>query len=109
VKGKAIPVRDVKSELLIGFFGVLDLVHVWMFLMRNSGDPSSSHEVNGSIKESDKHKLNMNAVRKSDKIIVVRKQVNKMYENYMAESVERRVLTKRNSDTISVTRTRSLG
>jgi hypothetical protein len=51
----------------------------------------------------------MNAVRKSDKIIVVRKQVNKMDGNFMAESVERRVLTKRNSDTAFVTRTQSLG
>ncbi len=80
-----------------------------MFLIRNSGDPDSSHEVDGSVKESDKHKLNMNAVRKSDKIIVVKKQANKMDENEMAESVERRILTKRNSDTISVTRTLSLG
>ena len=85
-------------------------MHVLMFLMRNSGDPSSSH-VNtcGSVKESDKHSLNMYVARKSDKIIVVRKQVNNMDENFMAESVERRVLTKRNSDTTSVTRTQRLG
>ena len=51
----------------------------------------------------------MNVARKSDKIIVVRKQVNNMDENFMAESVERRVLTKRNSDTTSVTRTQRLG
>lgn len=85
-------------------------MHVRMFLMRNSGDPSSNHgQFSGSVKESDKHNLNMYAVRKSDKIIVVEKQANKMDENGMAESVERRVLTKRNSDTASVTRTQRLG
>ena len=81
-----------------------------MFLMRNSGDPDSNHSnISGSVKESDKHNLNVNVVRKSDKIIVVKKQVNKVNRNVMAESVERRVLTKRNSDTTYVTRTQSLG
>ena len=51
----------------------------------------------------------MNVARKSDKIIVVRKQTNKMNRNGMAEPVERRVLAERNSDTTSVTRTLSLG
>ncbi len=32
----------------------------------------------GSVKESDKHKLSMYAIRKSDKVIVVKKQVNKV-------------------------------
>jgi len=77
--------------------------------MRNSGDPDSHHEVDGSVKESDKHNLNMNTVRKSDKLIVVRKQMNKVIIMKMAESVERRGLTKRNFDTACVTRTLSLG
>ncbi len=56
-------------------------MHVRMFLTRNSGDPSSSHgKTSGSVKESDKHKLNMNVARKSDKIIVVKKQANKADE-----------------------------
>ena len=50
----------------------------------------------------------MYADRKSDKIIVVRKQVNKVSRNTMAESVERRVLTKRNSVTTFAIRTQSL-
>lgn len=63
----------------------------------------------GSVKESDKHNLNMYAVRKSDKAIVVKKQANKVIVKRTAEFVERRALTKRNSDTAFVTRTRSLG
>ena len=31
------------ERVIIGFFGVVDPVHVLMFLTRNSGDPSSSH------------------------------------------------------------------
>ena len=108
--GKQYRQDALSSEQLVGFFGVVDLAHVLMFLMRNSGDPDSNHvNTSGSVKESDKHNLNVNAVRKSDKTILVRKQVNKVNRNVMAESVERRVLTKRNSDTAYVTKTQSLG
>ncbi len=31
------------ERVIIGFFGVIDLVHVLMFLIRNSGDPDSNH------------------------------------------------------------------
>ena len=98
------------ERVIIGFFGVIELVHVLMFLMRNSGDPDSNHlKKNGSVKESDKHKLSMYAIRKSDKVIVVKKQANKVIVMRTAESVERRTLTKRNSVTALVTRTQSLG
>ncbi len=98
------------ERVIIWFFGVIGPVHVLMFLIRNSGDPGSSHSKNsGSVKESDKHNLNVYAVRKSDKVIVVKKQANKVIVMRMAESVERRTLTKRNSDTAFVTRTQSLG
>ena len=98
------------ERVIIEFFGVIDLVHVLMFLMRNSGDPDSNHgNKNGSVKESDKHKLSMYAIRKSDKVIVVKKQANKVIVKRTAESVERRTLTKRNSVTALVTRTQSLG
>ena len=96
------------ERVIIGFFGVRDPGHVLMFLMRNSGDPDSSHS-RGSVKESGKHKLNMYAIRKSDKVIVVKKQANKVIVKRAAESVERRTLTERNSVTVLVTRTQSLG
>ena len=96
------------ERVIIWFFGVRDPVHVLMFLTRNSGDPDSNHE-SGSVKESDKHKLNMYTVRKSDKVIVVKKQANKVIVKRTAESVERSTLTKRNSVTALVTRTQSLG
>ena len=51
----------------------------------------------------------MYAVRKSDKVIVVKKQANKVIVKRMAESVERRTLTERNSSTTSVTGTQSPG
>ncbi len=51
----------------------------------------------------------MYAIRKSDKVIVVKKQANKVIVMRTAESVERRTLTKRNSVTALVTRTQSLG
>ncbi len=31
------------ERVIVGFFGVIDLAHVQMFLMRNSGDPDGSH------------------------------------------------------------------
>jgi hypothetical protein len=100
---------NIEREI-IWFFGVRDLMHVLMFLMRNSGDPSSSHcKISGSVKESDKHNLNMYVARKSDKAIVVKKRANKVIVEKTAEFVERRALTKRNSDTASVTRTQRLG
>lgn len=51
----------------------------------------------------------MYAVRKSDKVIVVKKQANKVIVKRTAESVERRTLTKRNSVTALVTGTQSPG
>ncbi len=44
----------------------------------------------------------MYAIRKSDKVIVVKKQANKVIVKRTAESVERRTLTKRNSVTALV-------
>ncbi len=51
----------------------------------------------------------MNAVRKSDKVIVVKKQANKVIVKKTAEFVERSTLTERNSVAAIVTRTQSLG
>ena len=56
-------------------------------------------EYRGSVKQSDKHNLNMYAIRKSDKVIVVKKQANKVIIMRTAEFVERRTLTERNSVT----------
>lgn len=68
-----------------------------------------------SLRESEYHKLNIYAHRKSDKAIVVRTQANKMTirilttEQLMAELAEQRTLTERNSGNKPGTVTQNAG
>ena len=65
-----------------------------MCLVRNLGGPDRGPR-KGAVEEDSESKLDGEVIRKSDKVIVVRKQVNKD-ANALAESVERRALAKRN-------------
>jgi len=61
------------------FSGVVDLVHVWMSFVRNSGDPVVGHGQFGHGSFGEDVFFNCSPryySRKSDKIIVVMKPVN---------------------------------
>ena len=68
-------------------------MHVQMSFVRNLGGPDRGPR-RGAVEEGQVPKLDGQAVRKSDKVIVVRKRVNK--DKVLAESVERRALAERN-------------
>jgi hypothetical protein len=87
--------------------GVLDLMHVLMSLVRNSGDPAFGQPTIRGEAGSGEFKVSPDADGdgKSDRPIVVKKQTNKSTMEHkeeslivLAETVERRGLKERNSN-----------
>lgn len=87
--------------------GVIDLMHVPMSLVRNSGDPAFGQSTIRGEAGSGEFKVSPDADGdgKSDRPIVVKKQTNKSMMEHkveslivLAETVEQRGLTKRNSN-----------
>jgi len=105
-----------RSQVFNEFSGVTDPVHVRKFvvgliLTTERGGPvrDQRYSTAGQVKESEKHNLNIDAYRKSDKAIVVRIQANKMTirildtDQLIAELEEQRALTERNPGNKPVT------